>query len=252
MSTIFIERRFQGPPTSGNGGYTCGLLARYVGPSAEVTLRNPPPLDKLLNVVPVEVGVELRDGEVVLAAGKAVEFEKGSLPNATFSEAQEAAARTPYTAKTHKLPMCFVCGPQRKPGNGLRIFAGPLEGCRTSAGAPFASHWVPAKDLSQEDGLIGEEFLWAALDCPTGYAVLGGGLEGITGKEPILLGRLSARIQGRPSPGEKCVITAKAVARDGRKLLADGMLFGERGTVLAFARATWILVNRDVQLGVPT
>ena len=91
-----------------------------------------------------------------------------------------------------------------------------------------------------------------SLDCPTGYAVLGGGLEGITGKEPILLGRLSARIQGRPSPGEKCVITAKAVARDGRKLLADGMLFGERGTVLAFARATWILVNRDVQLGVPT
>ena len=125
MSTIFIERRFQGPPTSGNGGYTCGLLARYVGPSAEVTLRNPPPLDKLLNVVPVEVGVELRDGEVVLAAGKAVEFEIDTLPNATFSEAQEAAARTPYTAKNHKLPMCFVCGPRREPGPVRAVPRGP-------------------------------------------------------------------------------------------------------------------------------
>lgn len=44
--TIVIPRRFRGPLTSGNGGYTCGLLAGIVGGEAEVTLRLPPPLER--------------------------------------------------------------------------------------------------------------------------------------------------------------------------------------------------------------
>ena len=44
---IRIDRRFRGPPDSGNGGYVAGLLAKALGGSGvEVTLRAPPPLDR--------------------------------------------------------------------------------------------------------------------------------------------------------------------------------------------------------------
>jgi hypothetical protein len=37
--------------------------------------------------------------------------------------------------------------------------------------------------------------------------------------------------------------------RDGRKLFADGALLGKDGQLLAVAQATWLLVDRRVQLG---
>jgi hypothetical protein len=62
---VIIDRRFRGPPVSANGGYTCGLLARFVEGPAEVTLRAPPPLSQTLHI-------ERRDGDVVLLDGSAV------------------------------------------------------------------------------------------------------------------------------------------------------------------------------------
>ena len=49
MTEIIIDKRFCGPPNSGNGGYVCGRLARHIPGGAEVTLRAPPPLDKSLD-----------------------------------------------------------------------------------------------------------------------------------------------------------------------------------------------------------
>ena len=68
-------------------------------------------------------------------------------------------------------------------------------------------------------------------------------------RTPILLGRMSARIEARPRPGERCVITAFEAGRDGRKRVAEAAAFGEAGNLLAVARATWIAVDRAVQLG---
>ena len=56
---VLIPRRFNGPPASANGGYACGLIARYVGGPAEVSLRSPPPLDTALELVRTTDG-ELR------------------------------------------------------------------------------------------------------------------------------------------------------------------------------------------------
>ena len=47
MTSIIINRRYCGPPNSGNGGYVCGRLARHISGGAEITLRSPPPLDKI-------------------------------------------------------------------------------------------------------------------------------------------------------------------------------------------------------------
>src|SRR5215213_4316915 len=47
---VVIERRFNGPPDSGHGGYSAGRAAALVDGPAEVTLRRPPPLETPLTV----------------------------------------------------------------------------------------------------------------------------------------------------------------------------------------------------------
>ena len=48
---ILIDSRFRGPDDSGNGGYSCGVIAReHGGAELEVTLRLPPPLDEWLRL----------------------------------------------------------------------------------------------------------------------------------------------------------------------------------------------------------
>jgi hypothetical protein len=72
---------------------------------------------------------------------------------------------------------------------------------------------------------------------------------GLTGTESILLGRMSARIDARPKPGDRCVVVTWPTGRDGRKIFADGALLGEDGEVLAVAQATWLTVDPHVQRG---
>jgi hypothetical protein len=60
---------------------------------------------------------------------------------------------------------------------------------------------------------------------------------------------MSASIAARPRIGERCAITAWPVGRDGRKRFAEAAIHGEAGRLLAVARATWIAVDRQVQLG---
>ena len=91
--------------------------------------------------------------------------------------------------------------------------------------------------------------LLAALDCPTGFASSSARHLGLNGNEAILLGRMSARIDHRPRPGDACVIAAWPTGREGRKLFADGALFGPGGELMAVSRTTWLLVDRAVQLG---
>src|SRR6202171_1511819 len=232
MASIIIDKRYRGPPNSGNGGYVCGRLARHIPGGAEVTLRAPPPLDKQLDVVATDDGSwELRDGATLVATGRPARVELARLEQASFDEASAAELLTPVKPHEHPLPTCFVCGPARAKGDGLRIFAGPLvRQCR--------------------DAVLGAtEVLLAALDCPTGYSSSHDRESGSFDRTPILLGRMSARIETRPRPGERCVITAWEAGRDGRKRVAEAAAYGEAGTLLAVARATWIAVDRQVQLG---
>ena len=248
MQSIRIDRRFCGPPNSGNGGYVCGLLAAHIDGGAEITLRVPPPLEQRLDITAGTDGsVELREAEIVIATGRPVRLDISHIPPATFSEAAEAARRTPYDESNHNLPTCFVCGPTRAQGDGLRIFPGPLRP-EANTGAVAAS-WVPYASLARDDGRIASEFVWAALDCPTGYAGLAARHLGLSGAETILLGRMAARIDERPRPGDQCILVAWSTGRDGRKLLANSALLTPDGQLLAVARATWLLVDRQTQLG---
>jgi hypothetical protein len=250
MTSIMIDKRYCGPPNSGNGGYVCGRLARHVPGGAEVTLLVPPPLEKALDVVAKDDGLcELRDGATVVATGRPASLELARLEQASFDEASAAEVLTPVKPHEHLLPTCFVCGPAREQGDGLRIFAGPLGRQSQHGSAVLAATWTPDPTLAGEDGLVAPEFLWSALDCPTGYASSCDRDGGSFDRTPILLGRMSARIEARPRPGERCVITAWETGRDGRKRVAEAAAYGEDGALLAVARATWITVGRQVQLG---
>ncbi|MGH2716864.1 MAG: hypothetical protein ACRDM7_23840, partial [Thermoleophilaceae bacterium] len=58
---LTIPARFNGPPSSANGGYACGRVAELVGTEeVAVSLRLPPPLERPLEVVRDGERVELR------------------------------------------------------------------------------------------------------------------------------------------------------------------------------------------------
>jgi hypothetical protein len=223
---------------------SAGCWLRHIPGAAEVALRSPPPLETELDVVEVEPGRwELRQGTVTIAIGRSTKLDTNWLARATYDEAVEAEKHTPIKSQ---LPMCFVCGPDRAPGDGLRLFAGPL--ARQDA-VVFAVPWTPDPSLAAADGLVAPEFVWSALDCPTGYVCLYDretrGFNGL----PILLGTLSARIEGRPRPHERCVVTSWQTGGEGRRLIAEAALFGEEDNLLAVGRAVWVVVDRQVQLG---
>src|SRR4051812_14629178 len=102
--TITIERRFRGPRGSGNGGYTCGVVAGLVGGSAEVTLRSPPPLDRPLAVERVDGRVRIRDGDLLVAEGRPAEPDVE--PPAPVSFADAEAAALPHGDASSPFPEC--------------------------------------------------------------------------------------------------------------------------------------------------
>ena len=219
METLAIDARFNGPDGSANGGYTCGRIAAFLGGSVEVTLRSPPPLERPLAIERGGDGVRVLDGETLVAEAVPGSVELDVPDPPSWHEADRAAARYPGFAE-HAFPRCFVCGPRREPGDGLRVFAGPLGDGR------FAATWQP------DDAR--RELVWAALDCPGAIAV------GFPDRGETLLGRFAVGIDELPVPNERCIVLAWALGEDGRKLYAATALFGEDGRLLAKARATWI------------
>jgi hypothetical protein len=132
---------------------------------------------------------------------------------------------------------CFVCGPQRAHGDGLRIFAATIPGESAQACSQVGAHWRPAANFGDADGLVRNEFLWAALDCPGYFAV-----EHRAG--PAVLGRLAADVIRRPPVDEPLVVTGWAIGHDGRKHVAGTALHDRDGALVAVARAVWISLKR--------
>src|SRR5262245_4549334 len=97
--TVTIDTRFCGPPTSGNGGYTCGLVARAFGAAEsdaiEVTLRRPPPLDRPLTIDTRDERVVLLDGEEVIADAVATALDVAAPEPIGMERAQRAAEHSP-------------------------------------------------------------------------------------------------------------------------------------------------------------
>ena len=250
--SLIIAPRFCGPPGSGNGGYTCGRIAAHLDGPVQVTLRRPAPLGTALTVERAGQGsVRVLHGATLVAEG--LWLPGGPAPDVpgsvSIAEARAASSRYRFLAhpEEHPFPACFVCGPERAPGDGLRIFPGPV------AGRPFwAAPWTPDSSVTDGDGRVRPEMVWAALDCPSGIAaaeatgLASGPAAGLARDTAIVLGRMTASLAVLPMGGDECRVIAWPGRRDGRKLDAGSALLGPDGTVLAAARTVWLTVPRPV------
>ena len=232
---ITINRRFNGPPNSGHGGYVCGLIATCIGNCAEITLRAPSPLGRSLTVERLEGGkVRLSDAEVTIAEGRPAQLQLDIPDPPSFEESVNAAKAYPGF-ESHPFPKCFGCGHERAEGDGLRIFSAPLTGKEM-----LAAPWFLDASMVDETGRVGTEFLWAALDCPGGWGVWK--LLAVLFPEAsyMLLGRFVAEVKAQPVAGQNCITIGWPIGNDGRKLFGGSAIFSENGELLAAGRTTWI------------
>jgi hypothetical protein len=230
---LTIAPRFNGPPESGHGGYVSGLVGGFFDGPARVRLHRPPPLGRRLAARRDGDRVTVVDGPVVIATGSATSVEIAVPARVEFAEAEAAALAYPGF-RDHAFPRCFACGPERAAGDGLRIFPGPV----ASRGL-VAAPWVPDASLVDHRATVRPEFLWAALDCPSGWAPIAA-----AGGRPMLLGELAVRLVGGVRPGERCVVIGWMLGGEGRKRFAGAALFGDDGEPRGVGHATWIAIDR--------
>lgn len=123
-----------------------------------MTLWHPPPLGRPLAVERIgRSAVIVRDGDQVVAEGVAATVQLEIPAAVTYEEAVLASQAYPGLEE-HAFPTCFVCGPGRAPGDGLRIVAGVVPG-RELVAAP----WIPEPSFAGGGGAVRAEFLWATL-----------------------------------------------------------------------------------------
>lgn len=225
-----IPARFCGPPESGNGGWVSGHASRLVPttpelPAVTVRLRTPPPLDRPLEVSVGEDGVvRVADGDHPVLEAAPAPPAGGEVPDpVSFDEALAAGDHYEGLAD-HPFPTCFSCGVARAEGDGLR-----LRPARVDEAGRYAAAWTPAADVDVES-------VWAALDCPGGWAA------GVAGR-PMVLGTMTAVVDRLPAPGEPHVVMAWQRGAEGRKHFSGTTLHAPGGEVLARAEATWIAVD---------
>jgi hypothetical protein len=234
--TLTIPARFNGPPASANGGYTCGLVAGLVGAEeVSVSLRLPPPVDKPLSVAREGDQVELRDGDARVAEGGPAELLL-EVPDPISPEeaAAASAAGRDHWCDHHPFPTCFACGPERDPGDGLRLFPGELRD------GMFATPWTPDESLDDGTGHVRPECIWAALDCPTSAPVAN-----FASGPAMVLARLTARLGASVEVGEHHAILSWPLAVDGRKHAGACALFDSTGRLLCASQALWIEVRQE-------
>jgi hypothetical protein len=234
-----VAARYCGPARSGNGGYSSGALAA-LAPSAwsavTVRLSQPPPLDTAMKVS--------RDDDVLVAASadgevaRAVRADHEPQPVAAVDATTARAAEAAYPGlAAHPFPTCFACGTGREPGDGLRIFPGPVaEGRVAATWTPHpsvAADWHEYRAATRE---VGHAVTWAALDCAGGWAA-------DIGQRLMVLGTMTARLSSLPVVGEEHVVVGEARGESGRKRMSAASLYDASGRLVGTAEHVWIAVD---------
>lgn len=233
QAEAIIPARFNGPPGSGNGGYSCGVLAAHIDGASRIRLHAPPPLQTELRLSAVDGGaLQLFDGATLIASAAPVELEMAIPPPPSIAVAHAAMTGFPCY-EGHPFPTCFVCGSGRVARDGLELFPGPV-----ADGDVWACTWQPSADVLDAQGMIRPEILWSALDCPGYFAALGEQLR------PALLGELTAELRAVVSGATPLVVYAWPLGNEGRKYYAGTAIATGDCDIVACARSTWIELKR--------
>ncbi len=197
-------------------------------------LKQPPPLDRDLLLLSSEGGWQLKDDDTVIATAAAGNTDIALRPAPSHSDVQHAPERF-VSVDDHILPECFVCGPKRSPGDGLCLFTGPVDE------SMVASYWTPTPDLAGPDGNVRQEFIWAALDCPSYFGLRRTDLL-------CLLGRMSAHIDGPIKASQRYRVAGWRTGGTGRKHLGAAAIYDDSGTALAWSDTLWVDVTGRMTL----
>lgn len=233
--SLVIDPRYCGPPDSANGGYFAGQVAQSLPGPVEVTLRLPPPLAHPMMLAEQPDGIDVLDGDRLIAQARTCDADltRDLRDPVSLAQAERASESYVFAEGGHMFPTCFVCGPQREPGDGLRIFPGPI-------GDVVACAWTPHESLADADGIVRSEFLWSALDCPTFFGAIAAGYAEPTA---TVLGRITAKVWQRPTVGEPVVVQAWGESGQGRRSFAGSAVFTPDGQLCAAARAIWFRLD---------
>jgi hypothetical protein len=226
VGEIRIPARFNGPLTSGNGGYCCGVVAAFFEGPAEVSLRTPVPLETQLTVERGRGEVRVHDGETQVADATTAPELEVEVPDPVGVEEAREASRHYEGPFDGTFSQCFVCGRTR--GDSFGVFAGRVTGRDL-----LATPWTPPAWAADEAGNVRPEFVWAALDCPASFAAY---LHD-EGDLIAFLVRLGVRIEAPVAVETEHVVMAWPLGGEGRKRMAGSAAVSADGELLAGARA---------------
>jgi hypothetical protein len=234
LAKIVIAQQFCGPPTSGNGGYVCGVLAKDIEGPATSALRARVPLDVNLDLRKEDGVMQLTDAEgLLIGQGKPADPALLPKPPEPPSMREAKLARARYLGHEQRIhPACFTCAPERSEGDGLRVFPGQIEG---APAGHVACVWIPDMAFADAQGLVTSEVIWAALDCPGFFAWVVK-----EGRHGALLGTMTSEVLRRPHAGHEYIVMAWPLEREGRKETAGVALFAMNGELLARAHQVWV------------
>ncbi|TGK07407.1 hypothetical protein EHO59_04705 [Leptospira semungkisensis] len=235
-----LSRRFCGPPKTGNGGFTAGILVEAVGTNAaEIRLLNPTPVETsiIMESEDGQRGAIYDNSKKPFATLKSIaeeDFPEYPLPFIPdLEDAKKISAFYPGFT-THPFPTCFVCGPKREVHDGMRIFVGPAPE-QVGFENLMVGHWLPDGTVASEDGSVRDAAIWGALDCPGGFsAVLG---------EPqlIVLSKIRGKIIERPRVGEDYIVASWRLQKMSRAFKVMTAIFqSDSKRLLAIAEALWL------------
>jgi acyl-coenzyme A thioesterase PaaI-like protein len=233
---VRLPSHWCGPDGIGQGGVTAGLLASELGEGpVEVRLHAPAPLDTDM--------VIRRDGDTArtliaapdrpIATARRVVAVDGTPPPALGLD--DARRVTGALSHANVFGRCLICGHDRD--DSLRVWPGPRPDDQPGVAAAF-----DVRDATFVDrGALAPPFVFGALDCTSGFAVLRDNVGGVA-----ITGTMQVQLH-EPVPADGPVIaTARVAGRGGRTWRVDAALRSAGGGLLAHAHVVWVEIDPAV------
>ncbi len=232
--SVVVDERYSAfgpPPSFANGGCAAGLFARFVEEHAQVRLHRPVPVARPLEVRSAADSAVVLDGKETVATVRPAEWSL-EVPEAIgLAEAEAGHRNWPGWSHPHPAPWCFVCGPKRDEGDGLRVFAGPVPGREL-----VATPWVPAREAAGKHGKVRDEIAWGVLECPGAVAFWHPG-------DLPLAYRLAVTTHNSIQAERPHVVVAWLIEKKDRKHTTGSAIFTDDGALLAAGKVDWLLIE---------
>ncbi|TGL63510.1 hypothetical protein [Leptospira sarikeiensis] len=240
LDNMILSQRFCGPPKTGNGGFTAGILVEAVRTNAaEIRLLGPTPVETpiLMESESGQRGAIYDDSKKILATLKSIpneDFPEYKLPFVPDLEDVKKISALYPGFTTHPFPTCFVCGPKREVHDGMRIFVGPAPE-QIGFENLMAGHWLPDQSVSSQDGSVRDAAIWGALDCPGGFSAV------LYEPQLIVLSKIRGKIIEHPKIGEDYTVLSWRLQKMSRAFKVMTAIFeSDSKRLFAIAEALWL------------